>query len=150
MTKSVKNDTVTPFLNPETFAAGANDAMKEHAAKMNGYVSSLRTMGEEMGSVLKASGERTVKGVTDYDAEVKTFTKDAVAASFENAKALSNVKTLDEAVKLQTAYLNGRVEATSAWFKALTEISQTSWKESVAPIAEAAKGAAKKAGSLAA
>ena len=147
MTKAAKKEFP---MNTETFINGANEAMKEHAAKMNGYLSSLQTMSKEFADVLKASGTRSAKGVADHNAEVQTFTKAAIEASVENAKALANVKSIDEAVKLQSAYLSGRVEATTAWFKTLSEISQASWKESVEPLTEAAKGAAKKAGSLAA
>lgn len=131
--------TTSPFKMP--FSAFNTDALK-----------SMFPMPDSMGSLARdameastASTRASVKGMQDAGAAMMTQMKKQVTLSVETGKQLSEVATIEDAMKIQTAYMKQAVETNIKGFSELSELYAETMRETLAPLAKQVKKAAKTA-----
>ncbi|MEM6667033.1 MAG: phasin [Pseudomonadota bacterium] len=134
----------------EDFAAmpiAVPDAVREMAEKSleqaKDMYSKVKVAAEEATDMMEDTVSTTSKGVADMNLKALDMAKDNMNASFDFAKSLFGVKTMSDAVELQTGFARKQYEANVAQAKELSEIANKVATESVKPVTEGVQKAMK-------
>jgi phasin len=100
----------------------------------------LKTAAEDATDLLEDGFETTRRGVLDFNHKAVDAAKSNTDATFQFVKDLFEVKTLAEAIELQTSFARSQFDAFSAQAKDLQEISSKLANE----MTESFKGAVEK------
>ena len=94
----------------------------------------LRTITEETTDSFETSYAAAAKGLHEFNAKAIDALKSNTDATFDLMKALMNVKTVSEAITLQTEHARKRFEALTAQSKELAEIARKVATETTEPL----------------
>jgi phasin len=94
----------------------------------------LRAAAEHVTGSLETSYTAATKGVNEFNVKAIDALKSNTDATFDLLKALMNVKTLSEAITLQTEHARKQFDALTAQSKELTDIAKKVAAETTEPL----------------
>ena len=127
---------------PEVPAVVREMAEKAVAQAQAGYAK-LKTAAEEATDVLEDTYETARAGALEYNSKALDAAKTNADAMFGFAKDLMSVKTVSEAVELQTAFARKSFETLTAQMKDLQATAQKVATETSKPVKDATEKAMK-------
>ena len=131
--------TTSPFSN--AFASFTPEAMAGFFPQSD----SMGTLTRSAVEASTASARASIKGMQEAGQSMMSQMKEQMTLSVETGKKLSEVSSLDEAMKIQAGFMKSTFEANMKGFTALTELYTETIREAFAPLAKQAKKAAKSA-----
>ncbi len=111
------------------FAEKGLEQAKDNYAKM-------KAAAEEATDAVEDTFSTASKGVADFNLRAIDMAKDNANAGFDFFKSLVGVKTVSEAIELQTNFARGQYENSVSQAKELTEFAGDVAKKSVKPVAD--------------
>lgn len=124
---------------PEAFREMAEKGVEQ--AKE--FYSKMKTAAEETADLIEDSVESARKGAVDFNLKALDAAKANTDAAFEFARKLAAVKTVSEAIELQTAFARERYDAFTAQAKEFTDHAQKLASGSARPFTDAFEKAMK-------
>jgi hypothetical protein len=97
----------------------------------------IKTAAETLASGLETSGSATSKGVHAYSVAVIEAMQVHLDAGFGLMRSLAGVRTVSEAIELQTSHARRQFEAVNAQAKTLASIANRTATEAAAPVRDA-------------
>lgn len=131
--------TTSPFSN--AFASFTPEAMAGFFPQSD----SMGTLTRSAVEASTASARASIKGMQEAGQSMMSQMKEQMTLSVETGKKLSEVSSLDEAMKIQAGFMKSTFEANMKGFTELTELYTETMREAFAPLAKQAKKAAKSA-----
>ena len=139
--------TVTAFPNFEAFnmpkmeiPAVTREMAEKSIEQAREAYSKLKTVAEDATDLMEDGFETTRRGVLDFNHKAVDAAKSNTDATFQFVKDLFEVKTLAEAIELQTSFARSQFDAFSAQAKDMQELSSKLAGE----VTETFKGAVEK------
>ncbi|WP_306026967.1 phasin [Stappia sp. MMSF_3263] len=139
--------TVTAFPNFEAFnmpkmeiPAATREMAEKSIEQAREAYSKLKTVAEDATDLMEDGFETTRRGVLDFNHKAVDAAKSNTDATFQFVKDLFEVKTLAEAIELQTSFARSQFDAFSAQAKDMQELSSKLAGE----VTETFKGAVEK------
>lgn len=139
--------TVTAFPNFEAFnmpkmeiPAVTREMAEKSIEQAREAYSKLKTAAEDATDLMEDGFETTRRGVLDFNHKAVDAAKSNTDATFQFVKDLFEVKTLAEAIELQTSFARSQFDAFSAQAKDMQELSSKLAGE----VTETFKGAVEK------
>ncbi len=117
---------------PEAIRAVAEKSVTQAKANFE----NIKTSAEEATDILEESYTRATKGGNELRVKALEATRQNVNAAFDFAVALTGVKSLSEAIELQTTHARKQFEAFSNQSKDLTQLATKIASDSVKPYQE--------------
>lgn len=115
--------------NPETFT------------KAFPFATQFGDMGKGAMTASTESAKASVKSFQDASAAMMRQAQDHVSMTVETGKTLASVKTMDEAVEIQSSYFRNAFQAQMDGLNELAGIYSTAMKSCMEPFSGYAKGA---------
>lgn len=131
MTKTVEDMTAAPM-------AAANEAMKSGFEKMKATSAVLAEHNKANMEAIADSTKITLKSFEDAGAVSAAYMKSATEKATTAVKAMSNSKSIHEAVELQADYVRGALDSYFAEFNKVADVLLGAMKASSKPISERA------------
>jgi phasin family protein len=125
----------SPF---DTFTAMTPQAFKDGIEKSVAGLNEVAANAKRNAEAFSTSISVAAKGAEALRDEATAYSKDAYDAGVAQAKALGSVRSLQEAVELQTAYSKTAMEAFLKQLNVTSELFSTTVRESVRPLSERA------------
>lgn len=122
----------------ETYTAAGAQTFKDNIEKSLTGLNELNAHSKKNLEALVASTTAATKGAEALGAQAMSFSKGAVERQVEAAKALSGVRSVQEAVELQTAFAKSAMEIYMAGLTRATETFSATVKDSLRPLNERA------------
>jgi|GEM_PF-124518 len=145
--KAAESLTAEPFAMPAMPGVEMPAAMREMAekgvAQAKETYEKMKSAAEEATDVLEDTYETTRKGVVTLNMKAIDTVKANSDATFAFARDLLSVKSLSEAIELQTAFTRKSFEALTAQAKEFQELASKLATESSAPMKDAFQKAGK-------
>ncbi len=115
-------------------AVAGDKAFKDAADKSLGALNEMNAQSKRNFEALIASATAATRGAEALGAQAVSFAKTAMEGQVEHVRALSSVRSVQEAVELQTAYAKSAVEAYVAELNKAGETLQAAMKDSFQPL----------------
>ena len=133
------NEGVRTFQDAAERAAGAgNQAFKETVERSLTSLNELNAVSKRNLEALVASVSAATRGAEARGSQAMSYGKTSMEQGVEAAKALSAVKSVQEAVELQTSYARTALETYLAEMNRMSETVAASVKDSLQPLNERA------------
>ena len=129
-------ETDTFNASPDQFAARGAAAFKDSVEKSMQAITELNSHSKKNLEAVVASVTAATKGAESLGARAIAYSKKSVEDQVAAAKTLSQAKSVQEVVELQTAYAKTMYEAYVAEVGKMAEAVSASMKEAMAPINE--------------
>jgi len=130
--------TAEPFALPEIeVPAAVREIAEKSVAQAKETYEKFKSAAEEATDVLEDTYETTRKGVVALNMKTLDTVKANSDATFEFARELVGVKSLSEAIELQTAFTRKAFEAFTVQAKEFQELAGKLATESAAPVKDA-------------
>lgn len=129
-------ETETFNASPDQFAARGVAAFKDSVEKSMQAITELNGHSKKNLEAVVASVTAATKGAESLGARAIAYSKKSVEDQVAAAKTLSQAKSVQEVVELQTAYAKTMYEAYVAEVGKMAEAVSASMKEAMAPINE--------------
>jgi phasin family protein len=120
----------------EKAAAAGNQAFKDGVEKSLAALNDLNAQSKANLEAVVASATAATKGAEALGAQAMAFSKKALEDQTVAAKALASVKSVQEAMELQSSYAKTAMESYMAEVGKFTETFTASFKDSVKPLNE--------------
>lgn len=127
---------VTFRANAEQAQATGAKAFREAADKSAAGLSEMNTQGKQNLEALVASAAAAQKGVETLSAQTTAFTKKSWEDGVAAAKSMSQARSIQELLELQTTWAKSATEAYLAEVTKATDVLTASVKDSFKPINE--------------
>lgn len=118
----------------ERAAVVGDKAFKDAADKSLGALNELNAQSKRNFEALIASATAVTRGAEALGAQTVSFAKTAMEGQVEHVRALSSVRSVQEALELQTAYAKSAMEAYVAEMNKAGETLQAAMKDSFKPL----------------
>ena len=115
-------------------AVAGDKAFKDAADKSLGALNDLNAQSKRNFEALIASATAATRGAEALGAQAVSFAKTAMEGQVEHVRALSSVRSVQEAMELQTAYAKAAMEAYVAEMNKAGETLQSAMKDSFKPL----------------
>lgn len=136
--KPAASITAEPFALPSVEVPAAVREMAEKGvAQAKETYEKMKSAAEEATDVLEDTYETTRKGVVAFNLKAIDTVKANTDATFEFARDIVSVKSLSEAIELQTAFTRKAFETLTAQAKEFQELAGKLATESAAPMKDA-------------
>ncbi len=122
----------------EQYTAAGTQAFKDNVEKSLAGLNDLNAHSKKNLEAMVASATAATKGAETLGAQAMSFSKTSFERNVEAAKALSSVRSLQEAVELQTAFAKSAMETYMAELNRATETVSATVKDSLRPLNERA------------
>ena len=122
--------------NAERAQAASTQALREVADKSAASLSELNAQGKQNLEALVASAAAAQKGVETLSAQSVAFTKKSWEDGVAAAQSMSQARSIQELLELQTTWAKSATEAYLAEVTKATDILTASVKDSFKPINE--------------
>ncbi len=122
----------------EQYTAAGTQTFKDNVEKSLAGLNDLNAHSKKNLEALVASTTAATKGAETLGAQAMAFSKTTFERNVEAAKALSGVRSVQEAVELQTTFAKSAVETYMAEMTRFTETLSATMKDSLRPINERA------------
>jgi len=122
--------------NAEQAQAAGTKALREVADKSAASISELNVQGKQNLEALVASATAAQKGVETLSAHSAAFTKKSWEDGVAAAKSMSQARSIQELLELQTTWAKSATEAYLAEVTRATDVLTASVKNSFQPINE--------------
>jgi len=119
---------------PLEVPAAVRDAAEKGLEQMKDSYAKLKTMAEETTDVMEDTFSTASKGVTDFNLKALDLAKENANSGFDFAKSLLGVKTLSEAIELQSGFVRTQSEALMAQSKELGAMVQKVAEDTTKPV----------------
>ncbi len=129
-------ETDTSSASPDQFAARGVAAFKDSVEKSLQAITELNDHSKKNLEAVVASVTAATKGAESLGARAIAYSKKSVEDQVAAAKTLSQAKSVQEVVELQTAYAKSIYESYVAEVGKMAEAVSASMKEALAPINE--------------
>jgi phasin family protein len=129
-------ETDTFSASPDQFAARGVAAFKDSVEKSLQAITELNDHSKKNLEAVVASVTAATKGAESLGARAIAYSKKSVEDQVAAAKTLSQAKSVQEVVELQTAYAKSIYESYVAEVGKMAEAVSASMKEALAPINE--------------
>ena len=131
---SIENETMPN--SAEQFAARGATAFKDSVEKSMQAITDLNAHSKKNLEAIVASVTAATKGAESLGQRAMAYSKKTVEDQVAAAKTMSQAKSVQEVVELQTAYAKTMYEAYVAEVSKMAEAASASMKEAMAPINE--------------
>jgi phasin family protein len=122
--------------NAEQAQAAGAKAMREVADKSAASLNEMNVQGKQNLEALVASAAAAQKGAEALTAQTTAFTKKSWEDSMAAARSMSQARSIQELLELQTAWAKSATEAYLAEVTRATDVLTASVKDSFKPINE--------------
>ncbi|HEX8660596.1 MAG TPA: TIGR01841 family phasin [Brevundimonas sp.] len=125
----------------ERLSTAGNQAFKETVERSLSTLNQLNDVSKKNLEAVVASIGAATRGAEAIGAQAMSYSKSSVEQGVDAARALSAVKSVQEAVELQTNFARTALETYLAEMNRMSETVAASVKESLAPLNERATAA---------
>ncbi len=119
-------------------AAASNAAFKDQAEKSLSTLNELNAQGKRNLEAMVASVTAATRAAETLGAQAMAYTKSSLEGQVEAARALTGVRSVQEAVELQTTFARSALETYVAEMSRATETLSAAFKNTVKPLNERA------------
>lgn len=119
-------------------AAAGNQAFKDNAEKSLAALNEMNAQGKRNLEAVVASVTAATRAAETLGAQAMAYTKASLEKQVEVARALTGVRSVQEAVELQTTYARSALETYVAEMNKATEVMAAAMKDTVKPLNERA------------
>lgn len=120
--------------NFDKAAVVGDKAFKDAADKSLGALNELNAQSKRNFEALIASATAATRGAESLGAQAVSYAKTAMEGQVEHVRALSSVRSIQEAMELQTTYAKSAMEAYVAEMNKAGETLQSAMKDSFKPL----------------
>jgi phasin family protein len=128
--------TATEAKTPYDYLTAGNHAFKDSFEKSVAAFTEMNAHSKKNLEALIASMTAAAKGAETVGQRAMAFSKKSMEGQIAAAKALSSVKSIQEAVELQTGFAKSAFETYVAEVNEISEITSASVKDAMSPINE--------------
>ena len=114
--------------------ASVRDFAEKGAAQAKDTVTKFKAAADEASDAFEGAYTSATKGVSTFGLKVLETTRGNANAAFDHAVALFGVKSLADAIELNTAFLRKQTETTTVQVKEFGELAQKVANETIAPV----------------
>jgi phasin len=114
--------------------ASVRDFAEKGAAQAKDTVTKFKIAADEASDALEGAYTSATKGVSTIGLKVLETARSNANAAFDHAVALFSVKTLSDAIELNTSFLRKQTESATVQAKEIGELTQKVATESLAPV----------------
>ena len=134
--KTVETATATVKANTEKAQAAGARAFRDAADKSAASLNELNVQGKQNLEALVASAAAARKGVETLSAQTAAFTRKSWEDGVAAAQSMSQARSIQELLELQTSWAKSATEAYLAEVTRATDVLTASVKDSFQPINE--------------
>jgi phasin family protein len=134
--KSVKENTNEAFETVETLSVNGANVVRDQVQRSMDAFRGFSDLARENVEAFTASANTATKGIEALNARAVAFSKTSIETSMEAARALSGVKSVHEAIELQTDFARTAFETYVKEVNALTGLMSAMVKDSIRPLNE--------------
>lgn len=120
----------------EQFTVAGNQAFKDAMEKSLAALAETNTYSKKNLEAMVASATAAAKGAEVVGTQAMAFSKKQIEDQVAAAQKLAQVKSVQEAVELQTAFAKSALETYMAEMTKMSEIFTASMKDSMKPLNE--------------
>jgi phasin len=125
MDMNIKTTATRPAGVPNTDAPKAfREMMEKSTTQIKENYETMSAATTEAADLINNRCSTAAKAVQDYNDKCITFAKANINATLSHAIALISVKTLPDAIELQTAFVRKQVDTMTVQFRELGELTQ--------------------------
>jgi len=133
-TKFEGAETAFDSISKMEIPASVRDFAEKGAAQAKDTVTKFKAAADEASDALEGAYTSATKGVSTIGLKVLETARFNANAAFDHAMSLFSVKTLSDAIELNTSFLRKQTEAVTVQAKEIGELSQKVATESFAPV----------------
>lgn len=115
-------------------AAAGDQAFKQAADRSLGALNEMNAQSRRNFEAMIASVTAATRGAEALSAQAVSYAKSAMEGQVEHMRALSSVRSLQEAIELQTSYARSAMEAYVGQMNKAADTLSTAMKDSVQPL----------------
>lgn len=135
-TKSVKENSAEAFETVEALSVNGANVVREQVQRSMDAFRGFSDLARENVEAFTASANTATKGIEALNARAVAFSKTSIETGMEAARALSGVKSVHEAIELQTDFARTAFETYVKEVNALTGLMSTMVKDTIRPLNE--------------
>jgi len=132
--KTESAETAFDSLTKMEIPASVRDFAEKGAAQAKDTVTKFKVVADEASDALEGAYTSATKGASTLGLKVLETARSNANAAFDHAMAMFSVKTLSDAIELNTAFLRKQSETVSVQAKELGELTQKVATEAFAPV----------------
>jgi phasin len=133
-TKFEAAETAFDSLTKMEIPASVRDFAEKGAAQAKDTVTKLKVAADEASEALEGAYNSAAKGASTFGLKVLETARSNANAAFDHAMAMFGVKTMSDAIELNTSFLRKQGETVAVQSKELGELAQKVATESLAPM----------------
>jgi len=133
-TKFEGAETAFDSISKMEIPASVRDFAEKGAAQAKDTVTKFKAAADEASDAFEGAYTSATKGVSTFGLKILETTRGNANAAFDHAVALFGVKSLSDAIELNTAFLRKQTETATAQAKELGELAQKVTTETFAPM----------------
>ena len=139
--KAAAESNVTPF--PVEMPEAVREIAEKGIDQAKDAYAKMKTMAEDTTDILEDTFTTASKGVTEFQHKAIDAARDNANAGFDFIKDMMTVKSVAEAVELQSAFARKQYEAMMGQSKELSEVASKVAQDSAKPLNEGVQKAVK-------